>query len=104
ALRARVAVVAAVRPRVARVAVLGDLVVPGLRLGGVHDPAAAPDLVHARAEAAQDVHEEGRDDERRLVAAPLRAARDAAVRVAGDLASGDSRARRARVSTGDAEA
>src|SRR5207249_5139564 len=97
ALRGRVTVVAAVRAGIAGVGHLDHVVVASLRVGGVHDAHAAVDLVHARAEPAQDVHEEGRHDEARLVAAPLRAAGDAAVRVARHLAPRDPRAGRVRV-------
>src|SRR5439155_4139416 len=102
ALRGRVTVVAAVRTRIARVGVFGHLVVARLRVRRVHHAEAAVDLVDARAEAAEDVHEEGRDDEAGLVAASLRAARDAAVRVARHLASRDAGAGRVRVPARDA--
>src|SRR5438132_3383321 len=102
ALGVRVAVIAAVRTRIARIGVLGHLVVARLRVRRVHHTDAAADLVDARAEAAEDVHEEGRDEEARLVAAALRAARDAAVRVVGDLAARDARAGRVRVPARDA--
>src|SRR5439155_14502069 len=101
--RGRVAVVAAVRPRIARVAGLRHLVVAGLRVGRVHDAAAAPDLVDARAEAAEDVDEEGRHDEARLIAAALRAAGDAAVGVVRHLTSRNAHARCGRVAARDAE-
>src|SRR5207244_2072225 len=102
ALRGRVTVVAAVRARTARIGLFRHLVVARLRVRRVHHADAAVDLVDARAEAAEDGHEEGRDDEARLVAAALRAARDAAVRVAGDLAARDARAGRVRVPARDA--
>src|SRR5207249_5715075 len=86
ALGAGVTVVAAVRPRIARVSVLVDVVVAGLRIGRVHDPTAARDLADARAEPAEDVDEERRHDEAGLIAASLRAARDAPVGISRDLA------------------
>src|SRR5207249_2292378 len=89
---------------IARVGHLDHVVVARLRVGGVHDTHPAVDLVHARAEPAQDVHEKGRHDEARLVAAPLRAAGDAAVRVARHLAPRNPRARRVRVPARDARA
>src|SRR5439155_15616259 len=104
ALRARVTVVAAVRAWIARVGVFGLVVVARLRVRRVHHAEAAVDLVDARAEAAEDVHEEGRDEEAGLVAASLRAARDAAVRVARHLASRDAGACRVRVPARDADA
>src|SRR5207253_2922348 len=88
------AVVAAVRAGIAGVGHLDHVVVARLRVGSVHDAHPAVDLVDARAEPAQDAHEEGRHDEARLVAAPLRAAGDAAVRVTRHLAPRDARARR----------
>ena len=104
ALRRRLAVVAAVRSRIARVGDLHHLVVSGLWMGGIHHATPARDLVHARAEPAQDVDEERRDDEARLITATLRAARHAAVRIARHLAAGDPRTGRVRVPAGDTHA
>src|SRR5205085_1537722 len=86
-------IVDAVRPRIARVTDLVDLVVARLRARGIDDARAAIDLVDTRAEAADEVHEEGRDDEGRLVAAPLRGPRNAARGVPRQRASRDAGAR-----------
>src|SRR5439155_9562833 len=99
-----IVVVATVRTRIARIGVFGHLVVARLRVRRVYDADAAADLVDARAEAAEDVHEEGRDDEAGLVAASLRPPGDAAVRVARHLASRDAGACRVRVPARDADA
>src|SRR5207245_9008010 len=101
AFRGRVTVVAAVRTRIARVGVFGHLVVARLRVRRVHHTDAAADLVDARAEAAEDVHEEGRDDEAGLIAASLRCPGGAAVRVAGDRAAWDAGRRPGRVGARD---